>query len=168
MAQSTGLPTPPPYQAGQDFARWLRGCECYMLASDITSSARKAATVLTLLGLEVQELARTLPDAPEAAPDQDEYSKLTAKLTAHFDAKVNPTFERSQLHALARKAGESFGVFASRLRIQADRCQYSAEQREAVVLECAVAHCADRHLQKKVFWKAGTDAHSHNGRSEVA
>ena len=67
-----------------------------MLASDITSSARKAATVLTLLGLEVQELARTLPDAPEAAPDQDEYSKLTAKLTAHFDAKVNPTFERSQ------------------------------------------------------------------------
>ena len=130
-----------------------------MLASDITSSARKAATVLTLLGLEVQELARTLPDAPEAAPDQDEYSKLTAKLTAHFDAKVNPTFERSQLHALARKAGESFGVFVSRLRIQADRCQYSAEQREAVVLECAVAHCADRHLQKKFFGKPALTLH---------
>ena len=158
-----GLPTPPPYEAGQDFSRWLRGCEFYMIASDITSSPRKAATILTLLGQEVQELARTLPDVPEEAPaggsgdsgsgDRDEYSRLTAKLKAHFGAKVNPTFERAQLHALGRKAGESFGVFVSRLRIQADRCQYTAEQLESVVLECAVAHCADRELQKKFFGK---------------
>ena len=120
-----------------------------MLAEDITTPPRKAAVVLTLLGLEIQELARTLP-AVEGHPD-DEYSQLTAKLKVHFDSSKNPTYERSQLHALVRKDGESFGTFVSRLRLQADRCGYSADQRESTVLECAVARCSDRDLQRRFF-----------------
>ena len=143
MAHS--LPVPAEFQAGEDFSRWLRGCEHYMLAEDIKTPPRKAAVVLTLLGLEIQELARTLP-AVEGEP-ADEYSQLTAKLKAHFDSSTNPTYERSRLHALVRKDGESFGTFVGRLRLQADRCGYSADQRESTILECAVARCSDRDLQ---------------------
>ena len=117
-----------------------------MTASGVTSATRKAATVLTLLGTEIQELVRTLPVPVDAG--SDEFSQLTAKLKAHFEANVNVTYERAQLHAFTRKDGENFRSFVSRLRIQADRCQYSNDQRDQVILECAVAHCQDRELQK--------------------
>ena len=120
MAQA-GLPVPVPYKAGQDFSRWLRSCEYYMIASGVTSATRKAATVLTLLGTEIQELVRTLP-VPDGA-GSDEYSQLTAKLKTHFEANMNVTYERAQLHAFVRKDGENFRSFVSRLLIQADRCQ---------------------------------------------
>ena len=123
-----------------------------MIASGVTSATRKAATVLTLLGTEIQELVRTLP-VPDGA-GSDEYSQLTAKLKAHFEANMNVTYERAQLHAFVRKDGENFRSFVSRLRIQADRCQYSDDQRDQVILECAVAHCKDRELQKKFFLKS--------------
>ena len=80
-----------------------------MPASDITSSARRDATVLTLLGLEVQELASTLPDPPAVpgeAPSEYSWLAMATKLTARFDRTVNPTYERSQLHAIEKKAGE--------------------------------------------------------------
>lgn len=150
MAQA-GLPVPAPFEAGQDFSRWLRSCEYYMIASGVTSATRKAATVLTLLGTEIQELVRSLPVPNEAG--SDEYSQLTAKLKAHFEANLNITFERAQLHAVIRRDGENFRSFVSRLRIQADRCKYNDDQRDQVILECAVAHCQDRELQKKFFLK---------------
>ena len=120
-----------------------------MLAVNIDKSTRRAATVLTLLGTDVQDIARTLPAVEGAAAD--EYSQLTAKLKTHFDASVNATYERAQLQALVRKDGESFALFVSRLRLQAERCNYPPEQRENSVLECAVARCADRELQRKFF-----------------
>ena len=55
------LHPPAPYNPGEDFDRWLRGVEFYLVAVDVTSPERKAAVVQTLMGLEVQEIVRTLP-----------------------------------------------------------------------------------------------------------
>ena len=57
------------------------------------------------------------------------------------------------MHDLKRKDGEKFEAFVTRLRIQGDRCGYDLTNREAVVLECAVARCRDKELQKKFFTK---------------
>ena len=66
-----------------------------MTASNVTTAPRKAATVLTLLGLDVQELVSTLPH-PAAAPARaSEYDVLKLKLTQHYAKHVNLTFERS-------------------------------------------------------------------------
>ena len=88
-----------------------------MLAANIDKSARKAATVLTLLGTDVQDLARSLPAVEGAAAE--EYSQLTVKLKGHFNASVNATYERAQLQALVRKDGEkTVGPRSSRSRCQ--------------------------------------------------
>ena len=140
------LPVPAPYQPGEDFARWLQGCEYYMTASNITTGPRKAATLLTLLGLEVQELVSALP-RPDAAPaGASEYDIITLKLQGHYAKHVNVTFERSQLQGLSRHDGESFEAFVARLRLRAARCGYDLQQREDTILQCAVSRCRDKEL----------------------
>ena len=145
------LPVPAPYRPGEDFARWLQGCEYYMTASNITTGPRKAATLLTLLGLEVQELVRALPRPDTAPAGASEYDILTLKLKGHYAKHVNVTFERSQLQGLSRNDGESFEAFVARLRLRAARCNYDLQQREDAILQCAVSRCRDKELQMKFF-----------------
>ncbi|XP_043229845.1 uncharacterized protein K02A2.6-like isoform X2 [Amphibalanus amphitrite] len=149
----SSLPVPPPYQPGENFDRWLRGVEYYMIASGITSNQRKSATVLTLLGLEIQDVVRTLPQPPELDDAATEYQVLTAKLQAYYQPRVNATYERSVLHDIYRKDGESFEAFVTRLRLQADRCQFDYVLLEQTVLQCAVAHARSTELQRKFFDK---------------
>ena len=145
------LPVPAPYLPGEDFARWLQGCEYYMTASNITTGPRKAATLLTLLGLEVQELVSALPRPDTAPAAASEYDILTLKLKGHYAKHVNVTFERSQLQGLSRNDGESFEAFVARLRLRAARCNYDLQQREDTILQCAVSRCRDKELQMKFF-----------------
>ncbi|XP_043200506.1 uncharacterized protein K02A2.6-like isoform X1 [Amphibalanus amphitrite] len=149
----SSLPVPPPYQPGENFDRWLRGVEYYMIASGITSNQRKSATVLTFLGLEIQDVVRTLPQPPELDDAATEYQVLTAKLQAYYQPRVNATYERSVLHDIYRKDGESFEAFVTRLRLQADRCQFDYVLLEQTVLQCAVAHARSTELQRKFFDK---------------
>ena len=145
------LQPPPAFQPGENFERWLRGVEHYLVAVDITSAERKAAVMLTLLGLEVQEIVRTLPRPTGLSRDVDEFKVLTEKLKSYYQPQVNVTYEKALLHDIQRKEGETFEGFVTRLRLQADRCQYDTAGCEAVVLECAVARCRDKDMQKKFF-----------------
>ena len=120
-----------------------------MVACGVTTVPRKAATVLTLLGLEIQEVVRTLPTPP--GQGTSEYDILVAKLKAYYQPRVNVTFERSVLHDITRKDGESFEGFVTRLRLQADRCNFEQGQLDQTVLQCAVAHARNKDLQRKFF-----------------
>ena len=55
-----------PYRPGEDFRRWLKGVERYMMAVNITASDRKCAVVLHLLGPDVADTYDTLEE-PEGA-----------------------------------------------------------------------------------------------------
>ena len=66
---------------------------------------------------------------------------------------MNATFERSVLRGITRKDGESFESFVTRLRIQADRCQFEKDMSEQTVLQCTVAHARNDDLQRKFFDK---------------
>ena len=145
------LPIPSPFQPGEDFERWLQGCEYYMTASNITAGQRKAATVLTLLGLDVQELVGTLPHPADLPVGASEYDVVKSKLITHYSKHTNVTFERSQLVAMSRNDGESFEGFVARLRLRAARCGYNLQQREDTILQCAISRCRDKELQMKFF-----------------
>ena len=122
-----------------------------MIACAVNTVPRKTATVLTLLGLEIQEVVRTLP-VPDGLPaGSSEYDVLTAKLKAYYQPRVNVTYERAVLHELVRKEGESFEAFVTRLRLQADRCQFEQDVLDQTVLQCAVAHARSQELQRKFF-----------------
>ena len=124
------LQPPAQFTPGENFERWLRGVEFYLVAVDITSPERKAAVLQTLMGLEVQEIVRTLPQPSGLPRSADEYKLLTEKLKAHFQPMVNVTYEKAILHDLFRKEGEKFDAFITRLRLQADRCGYDLVNRK--------------------------------------
>ena len=145
---SATLPAPQPYQPGENFERWLRGVEYYMTACGITQIARKAATVLSLLGLEIQDVVRTLPRPQDLEPNANEYDAVIARLKAYYAPQVNTTYERSVLHGIYRRDGESFESFVTRLRLQADRCQFDTATSDQTVLQCAVAHARSTELQR--------------------
>ena len=71
---------------------------------------------------------------------------LTAKLKAYYQPRVNVTYEMSVFHDIYRKDGESFETFATRLRLQADRCQFDYDLLEHTVLQCPVAHTRSTKL----------------------
>ena len=148
---SATLPAPQPYQSGENFDRWLRGVEYYMTACSITTVVRKTATVLTLLGLEIQDVLRTLPDPQNLGDNPNEYDVLVGKLKEYYQPKMNVTYERSVLHDIYRKDGESFEAFVTRLRLQADRCGFETDALDQAVLQCAVAHARSTKLQQKFF-----------------
>ena len=151
MSIAASLPAPMRYQSGENFERWLRGVEFYMTACGITTLTRKSATVLTLLDLEIQDVVRTLSHPQELPSDANEYQVLTAKLKAYYQPRVNNTYEMSVLHDIYRKDGESFETFVTRLRLQADRCQFDTGILDQTDLQCAVAHARSKELQKKFF-----------------
>ena len=91
------LQPPAPFQDGENFERYLRGVECYLVALDITSPKRKSAVLLSLMGLEIQEIARTLPHPTTLSrtASADEFKTLSEKLRLYFQPKVNVTYEKA-------------------------------------------------------------------------
>ena len=107
------LQPPAPFQPGEDFDRWLRGVEFYLVAVDIATPERKAAVLLTLMGLQAQEIVRTLPQPAgmTRSTSSDEFKVLTEKLRLYYQPQVNVTYEKAVLHDIQRKEGETFEIF---------------------------------------------------------
>ena len=87
------VPNVQPYKKGEDFDRWLRGLDYYFIASNITSPAQKKATLMHILGLDIQDLFETLAVA-EADRTLDEYKEACQRLKRHYKPKSNRVYER--------------------------------------------------------------------------
>ena len=72
---------------------------------------------------------------------------MKEKLEAHFEPKVNVTFETYNFQQLAQEQDESVDKFVTRLREAANRCDFHDKEREIkyqIVQKC----CSDRLRRK--------------------
>ena len=98
------------------------------LAKGITHSARKKGLLLHCACTEVQELFETLQDprsqADAGEDNADEYQKALRTLDSHFTAQLNEPYERHVFRNLKQEEGETVDQFITRLRRQAENCNW--------------------------------------------
>ena len=115
---------------GQDFDGWLDSVEYYMEAMDITRAERKRATLLHLIGQDVQQVYSTLP---EPAGVVGAYNVCKAKLRAYLVPAVNSVAERLAFQGMKMEEGEPFEKYVARLRRAAARCGFAPESLDGEV-----------------------------------
>lgn len=119
-----------------EWKNWHRSFEWYLKAHHIDNDDDKFVKLLHLAGRKVQELYATLPVPPsvkqiargpranQIVPHLSEYEMAMAKLNEFFEPKKNSTYERHMFRLLKQEKEEKIGMFAMRLRLQAEKCEF--------------------------------------------
>ena len=133
MAQS-GIPFVAPYKRGEDFDRWIRGLDYYFAASKISNADQKKATLLHVLGMEIQDVFETLKPVQSEGTPLDAYKEACQRLHRYYQPKTNKVFERYRFHEM-KQGEETMEQFVSRLQVQASKCGFSQTEVESHICD---------------------------------
>ena len=143
--------TPEDYQitTGKAWDDWLEGIERefpYFKISDLTD--RKDALII----YGGKETARLEKGRPNHATQLDECEKLKTKLNSYFTPKKNKHHARYLFLKLRLNHGETIAAYTSRLREQANDCEFEGNADERI-LEHLIQTCQNRALIQKANTK---------------
>ena len=148
---ATSLPDFPPFDTeseptslGIKWKKWILRLENLFVALDIKDKARRKALLLHYGGANLSDIYYTL-----ASEDDKEYQQVKEKLEAHFEPKVNVTFETYNFRQLAQEQDESVDKFVTRLREAANRCDFHDKERE--IKDQIVQKCFSDRLRRKAL-----------------
>lgn len=148
---------------GVEWKNWHRSFEWYLKAHHIEDDDDKFVKLLHLAGRKVQELYETLPVPPsvkqvargplanQIVPHLSEYEMAMAKLNEFFEPKKNSTYERHMFRVLKQGKEEKIGMFAMRLRLQAEKCEFGDSMQDNIkdqIIEKCVSTKMRRELLK--------------------
>ena len=148
---ATSLPDFPPFDTeseptslGIQWEKWILRLENLFVALDIKDKVRQKALLLHYGGANLADIYYTL-----ASEDDKEYQQVKEKLQAHFEPKVNVTFETYNFRQLAQEPNESVDKFVTRLREAANRCDFHDKDRE--IKDQIVQKCLSERLRRKAL-----------------
>ena len=122
---------------------------------DTKPDAQKIAILLTCLGKNARENFSTFEfETCTLNGAQVSESKVLQKVLDKFDSayipKTNRTYERSRFIACKQEDGESIDAYLTRLKIQAETCEFGAIK-ESMICDKLVCGVRDLHLREKLF-----------------
>lgn len=138
-----------------DWERWKRDLELYFVSESITADARKKAKLLFYGGREITDLFYSLDCPAELGKDETLYSQAVRLLTEKINPTHNNLYERCMLRKLKQFPDESFAQFVNRIRLQAKKCNFSADTLSAdnYILEQIVDGCSSDEIRKDLMKK---------------
>ena len=143
-----------------EWEKWLRSLELYLAVEEITDSEKKRNKLLHLGGIQLQEVAYSLPGAIVDSKDQNDVFKiLVEKLSEYFSPKQNSTFERHIFRNIKPENGENFNKFLLRIRHQTKRCSFGKDENESKeinIKDKIIDSWAPLDLKKKILEKERT------------
>lgn len=101
---------------GKAWEEWLEGIERELRYFKIAEAVDKKDAIIIYGGKEIGRLEKSLPD-PEI---EDVYEKLRTKLNNHFTPKKSKHHARYLFLKMRPYVGETTGVYAARLRENAE------------------------------------------------
>ena len=148
---ATSLPEFPPFDTdaeptslGIQWKKWVQRLENLFVALDVKDKVRQKALLLYYGGAKLADIYYTL-----ASEDDKEYQQVKGKLDAHFEPKVNLTFETYNFRQLSQEEDESIDKFVTRLREVANRCDFQSIDRE--IKDQIVQKCFSDRLRRKAL-----------------
>lgn len=146
---------------GHEWKNWHRSFEWYLKANHIENDDDKFAKLMHLAGHKVQELYSNLPTpisvtqiargplASGFVTHLTDYEIALAKLNDFFEPKKNSTYERHVFRLIKQERGEKIGMFAMRLRTQAEKCGFG-ESLEDNVKDQIIEKCTSAKLRREL------------------
>ena len=131
--------------------RWRRSFEYYIEARGTVDPARKKALLLHTAGINVQDIFETLT-LPAAGDRDDEYSVAIRALDDYFLPQTNIPYERHCFRQLQQDNNETVDQFVTRLRQQADLCNF-AEQKDEHIRDQFIDKCKSDILRRQLLEK---------------
>ena len=148
---ATSLPDFPPFDTESDptslgiqWKKWILRLKNLFVALDIIEKVRQKASLLHYGGANLADIYCAL-----ASEDDKECQQVKEKLVAHFEPKVNVTFETYNFRQLAQEHDESIDKSVTRLREAANRCDFHDEDRE--IKDQIVQKCLSERLRRKAL-----------------
>src|SRR6218665_1235878 len=111
--------------------------------------AEMEAVVIAQCSLDVQDIFETLHAVDGEA---DEYEKTVRALDLYFQPRMNIPYERHVLRQFYQEAFESVVQFVTRLRQQADFCDFG-DQRDDNIRDQLIEKCKSVALRKQLLEK---------------
>ena len=115
-----------PSTVSQRWQKWKKSFIYFLNATGIHNDNQKRATLLHLVGEEVQDIFETLGEVGTT------YEEAIAKLDKHFDIKRNIPYERCVFHETEQEVGESIDSYVTRLRKLTLYCEYEATTEDEI------------------------------------
>ena len=136
----------PAHDVAASWRKWKRSFAYYVTGKGITDAGRKKALLLHYAGVHVQELFDTLTLETGGA---DDYDNAILTLDKRFAFKPNFRFERYKLRQMSQESGETVDQFVSRLRVQAQHCEFADDTAISDQLcDLTLEKLTDEHLRK--------------------
>lgn len=103
-----------------------------------------------LAGRKVQELYETLKNQKKKKKRHTEYEDAIAKFNDFFAPRRNSTYERHVFRQIKQGKDEKFGLFLTRLRKQADRCDFGKNAEDNLKYQI-IEKCQSSKLRKDLL-----------------
>ena len=136
-----------PSQIATRWRRWRRSFDYYIKACRTADPPQKALLLHTA-GINIQDVFETLT-LPEAGEQDDEYSLA---LNNYFLLQTNRPYERHCFRQLHKGDKENVDQFGTRLRQQADLCNF-AEQKDDHITDQLIDKCKSDILRRQLLEK---------------
>ena len=146
------LSTPEKFSEGQDFDIWLDGFEVYLCALGIEEVNRRRALLLHLLGTDIQQKLKDITETESSQGQTDVYESTKEKLRYILKPQVRTLYERNIFHNMTMTdKEESIRDFVGRLKRQAEKCDFSREQKNELIRDMIISRCPHPPLQVRML-----------------
>ena len=146
------LSTPEKFNEGEDLDVWLDGFEVYLCALGIEEVNRKRALLLHLLGTDIQQKLKDVPETELSQSQTDVYESTKVKLRYILKPQVRTLYERNIFHNMTMTdKEESIRDFVGRLKRQAEKCDFSREQKNELIRDIIISRCPHPPLQVRML-----------------
>ena len=150
-------PSGPAYEVALRWKKWLRAFNYFAEGEGLEDGIKKRSKLLHLAGIKVQDIFDTLtePEQQASADGEEEtaqanpYKTTVEMLDKHFSFKPNVTFERHSFRRLTQREGETAAQFATRLREQAELCNFKDTDEQ--IRDQLVERVVSDHLRRKLL-----------------
>ncbi|XP_050709686.1 uncharacterized protein K02A2.6-like [Eriocheir sinensis] len=132
-----------PSSVAQRWKKWMSSFEVYLRAAGVTKVDQKAALLLHVAGLEVQDIFATLQ------PEGEAYDDLKTCLNNYFTPKANIRYERFLFSQCVNEANEKIDTFVTKLKRLALSCEFT--DTNDVIIDQVIAKCKSHELRKKLL-----------------
>ena len=170
MATGATLPSYPTFDPDEEISslpqkweEWSEGLEDLMSACAITDHERKFSVLKFYGGEKLRKLEKQLnydkttlfgadPNAqPPVVGALDHYRSLKEAFTAHFAPCINETYARFQFRSICQEESDSIDTFITRLRTQASRCAFHADDIDSQIRDQIVFGCLSKKIRRKAL-----------------
>ncbi|XP_043227351.1 uncharacterized protein K02A2.6-like [Amphibalanus amphitrite] len=146
------LSTPEKFHEGEDFDIWLDGFEVYLCALGIEEVTRKRALLLHLLGTDIQQKLKDMAEIESDSALPNDYERTKAKLRRILKPQVRTLYERNIFHNMTMMdRDENIRDFVGRLKKQAEKCDFTREQRTELIRDMIISRCPHSSLQVRML-----------------